>query len=291
MTGGQNEFCIVEKNNHVSHVIPFSLVSHVKSQYQDIKIASNNKYGKCLILDNAIQLAEYDEFMYHEFLVQPAMHISKPKRALVLGGGDGCACREMLKHESIEEIVLVDIDRDVVQQCKIHMNDINNGSLDDDKVNIIIGDAIEYVETCNEKFDVIISDITDPDMVGDYFYSEEFVSKCKNVLSDGGVFATQAGMLSYEENIARTIFDKIGKLFKHSVLYSSPYIGSFNSTWGFVVCSDAFGVKECRKVEIKCRIFSEQMHSAMICLANAIKGNKKYDENKYYERSCKEINL
>lgn len=292
MIGDQNEFCIIEKNKFITHVIPFKQVLRAKSDYQDIKIANNVKYGKCLILDNAIQLAEYDEFMYHEFLVQPAMHMIAPKKVLVLGGGDGCACREVLKHGCVDEIVLVDIDEKVVNVCKTHLADMNKNSLNNPKVNVVIGDAKKYVDECTDKYNLIISDITDPDVVGEYFYSKEFVNKCKNLLTENGIFVTQAGMLSYDENLAKPIYDKISELFNHSVMYTTPYIGSFNSTWGFVMCSDSHKLDECEHEKVECKIFSQRMYAAMLVSANAVSsGSAGSEENKYYEKNCNKINV
>lgn len=157
-------------------------------------------------LDNVLNVSERDEFIYHEMIVHvPMMIHPNPKRVLIIGGGDGGAAREVLKHPDLEKAVMIDIDEVVVNECKKHMPSLNNGAFDDPRMELIIGDGIDYVKKAQDgSFDVIIVDSTDPipDSCGEVLFTTEFYKSCKRVLSKDGVISTQSIMpMRYEKEI------------------------------------------------------------------------------------------
>jgi spermidine synthase len=94
-----------------------SVLHHEKSEYQDVLIFESTDYGTVLVLDNVIQCTERDEFAYQEMITHLAMNSHpNPKKVLVIGGGDGGVLREVIKHASVEEAVLCDIDEVRVQR-------------------------------------------------------------------------------------------------------------------------------------------------------------------------------
>src|SRR5688572_23812395 len=102
-------------------------VSYLKTDFQQIDIYDTYAFGKVLLLDGHVQLAELDEHCYHEALVHPAMlSLDQPKRALVVGGGDGGVLRELVKHASLETIEMVEIDQEVIDSCRIHLPEISD---------------------------------------------------------------------------------------------------------------------------------------------------------------------
>ena len=131
-----------------------------------------------LLLDNVHNVCERDEFIYHEMIVHvPMMTHPNPKRVLIIGGGDGGSAREVLKYKDLEKAVMIDIDEVVVKSCKEHMPSLNNGAFDSDRLELIIGDGIDYVKkAADNSFDVIIVDSTDPNpgTVGEVLFTEEF---------------------------------------------------------------------------------------------------------------------
>lgn len=123
----------------------------------------------------------------------PMMVCPNPKRVLIIGGGDGGAAREVLKHENLEKFVMIDIDEVVVNTCREHMPSLNNGAFDDKRLELIIGDGIDYVnKAADNSFDVIIVDSTDPipDSCGEVLFTSEFYEQCRRVLSKDGVIST-----------------------------------------------------------------------------------------------------
>lgn len=126
-------------------------------------IFRNEEFGTVMALDGIIQTTERDEFIYHEMLTHtPLFAHGAAKRVLIIGGGDGGILREVLKHPEVEHVTQVEIDQSVIDMCKTYLPNHSNGAFDDPRANIVIADGIEYVCETQDKFDVIISDCTDP---------------------------------------------------------------------------------------------------------------------------------
>jgi spermidine synthase len=167
-----------------------------QSKYQKIVITQwKNDYW--LFINGNQQLSSFDEEMYHEPLVHPALSLTKtPHNILVLGGGDGCAVREILKYPDVKKITLVDLDPAMTNLGKNNeiIKRINENAFSDSRVNIINTDGYNYIERTNEMFDVIIIDLPDPKTIElGRLYSYEFYSKCYKQLRKYGVIVTQAG--------------------------------------------------------------------------------------------------
>nr|CAI78837.1 spermidine synthase [uncultured bacterium] len=145
-----------------AHGVAKTLV-HRKTKFQEMHIIETGTFGKALILDGFWQSCTGDEFLYHEPLVHPAMLLhGRPRRVLVLGGAEGAAVREVLRWKSVEQVVMVDIDGEVVEACRQHLPEMHQGACDDPRVEVRIQDALVYLDETRSTFDVIISDLSDP---------------------------------------------------------------------------------------------------------------------------------
>lgn len=167
-----------------------------QSKYQKIVITQwKNDYW--LFINGNQQLSSFDEEMYHEPLVHPALSLTKtPHNILILGGGDGCAVREILKYPNVKKITLVDLDPAMTDLGRNNtiIKRINKDAFSDDKVNVINTDGYNYIENTTEMFDVIIIDLPDPKTIElGRLYSFEFYKKCYKHLRKYGVIVTQAG--------------------------------------------------------------------------------------------------
>ncbi|MES2122887.1 MAG: polyamine aminopropyltransferase, partial [Chlamydiota bacterium] len=130
---------------------------------QDLVIFENPRLGRVLALDGIIQLTEADEHVYHEMIVHvPLLTHGQAEKVLIIGGGDGGALREVLRHGQVQKVVLVEIDPTVIAMCREMFPMVSRGSFDDPRAEIVIADGTEYVRTAEERFDVIICDSTDP---------------------------------------------------------------------------------------------------------------------------------
>ncbi|PIE86059.1 MAG: spermidine synthase [Bacteroidia bacterium] len=171
-----------------------------QSKYQKIVITQwKNDYW--LFLNGNQQLSSLDEVMYHEPLVHPAVKLSKKaEKVLILGGGDGCAARELLKYPDIKSIKLVDLDPEMTKLSAKHqvLKKLNKNSMNNEKVKITNADGYAFIEKDTNFYDVIIIDLPDPKTVElGRLYSHEFYSLCYKRLRQNGVIITQAGSPYY----------------------------------------------------------------------------------------------
>lgn len=169
-----------------------------KSDFQEIDIYDTYAFGKVLLLDGHVQLTELDEHCYHESLVHPAMlSVEAPRRALVVGGGDGGVLRELVKHATLETVDMVEIDEAVVEACKKHLPGISAGAFDDPRVHLHVADAFEFMKSVENPYDVIVMDVTDvyeeaDESLSEQLFGDEFHRDCCNALSESGFLVTQA---------------------------------------------------------------------------------------------------
>nr|CAN72530.1 hypothetical protein VITISV_036382 [Vitis vinifera] len=196
-----------------------------------------------LVIDGKLQSAEIDEFIYHESLVHPALlHHPNPKSIFIMGGGEGSTAREILRHKTVEKVVMCDIDEEVVDFCKSYLV-VNREAFCDPRLELVINDARAELESREECFDVIIGDLADPIKGGPCYqlYTKSFYeSTVKPRLSPGGIFVTQAGpagVFSHTE-VFSCIHNTLRQVFKHVVAYSA-HIPSFADIWGWVMASDS----------------------------------------------------
>lgn len=166
-----------------------------KTQHQDLVIFRNSHFGTVMALDGVIQVTERDEAVYHEMMTHvPLIAHGAPKKVLIIGGGDGGILREVLKHKSVERAVLVEIDASVVTFSQQHLPAISHGAFEDARTQVVIQDGCQFVKNCQETFDVIICDSTDPVGPGAVLFTKEFYGDCHACLNKGGIFVNQNGV-------------------------------------------------------------------------------------------------
>ncbi len=180
-----------------------------RSDFQSIVVFENRLFGRVLALDGIIQTTDRDEFFYHEMAVQvPMLAHGAVKRALIIGGGDGGALEESLKHPDLESVTMVEIDGTVVEVAKQHLRKICGAAFEDPRTNLIIADGVQYLADCSERFDFILIDSTDPIGLADsapqgpgaVLFSEDFYRSCKACMSPGAVLVTQNAVPFVEED-------------------------------------------------------------------------------------------
>lgn len=226
------------------------------TKYQRATVAKTGSFGLVLFLDGYAQSSEYDEFIYHESLVHPAMIThSNPKKVLVIGGGEGATIREVLKHDTVERVVMVDIDRELVELAKKYLSKWHMGAFDDPRVELVFTDGKEYIENSREKFDVIILDLTDPikGTPGVLLYTKEFYENVKRTLNPQGVMVTQATSTRYYLNAFTIIANTLRTVFPYVRPYK-VFVPTFYCEWGFAIGSLSRDPLSIPKEEIKRRL-------------------------------------
>ncbi|MBD9504025.1 polyamine aminopropyltransferase [Pseudomonas sp. PDM17] len=213
------------------------MLHEVRTEHQHLVIFENARMGRVMALDGVIQTTEADEFIYHEMLTHvPILAHGAAKRVLIIGGGDGGMLREVSKHASVEHITMVEIDGTVVDMCKEFLPNHSQGAFDDARLNLVIDDGMRFVATTTEKFDVIISDSTDPIGPGEVLFSENFYQACHRCLNEGGVLVTQNGTPFMQLDAVRNTAGRMNGLFADWHFYQAAvptYIGgSMTFAWG-----------------------------------------------------------
>ena len=213
------------------------MLHEVRTEHQHLVIFENARMGRVMALDGVIQTTEADEFIYHEMLTHvPILAHGNARRVLIIGGGDGGMLREVSKHASVEHITMVEIDGTVVDMCKEFLPNHSQGAFDDARLNLVIDDGMRFVATTTEKFDVIISDSTDPIGPGEVLFSENFYQACHRCLNEGGVLVTQNGTPFMQLDTVRNTAGRMNGLFADWHFYQAAvptYIGgSMTFAWG-----------------------------------------------------------
>src|SRR5215469_11638661 len=204
-----------------------------KSQYQRIQIFDTVANGRVLVLDDIVQLTTRDESAYAEMLTHlPLLEHGAAKRVMIVGGGDLSIAEEALKHKSVKEVVLVDIDGRVVELCREHFAEMNAKALADKRLKIEIADAFEYLgrEAAKTRFDLIVADRPDPVGPGKALFGETFYDRVKNALRPGGFATFQTGVPFYQPWEITEALQELAAFFPRSGLYLSvvpTYIGGF----------------------------------------------------------------
>ncbi|MEH6404300.1 MAG: polyamine aminopropyltransferase [Sneathiella sp.] len=199
-----------------------------KTDHQDLVIFENSQFGRVMSLDGAVQTTVNDEFMYHEMFVHvPILAHGSVKRVLIIGGGDGGAARQALKHSDVA-VTLVDLDRTVIDLSIKYLPSISGGAFDDPRMTVVIDDGCKFVKETSEKWDVIIIDSTDPHGPGEVLYTQEFYADCKTCLTAGGIITTQNGIPFVQGPELRNSYDRLGALFTDASFYMATipsYVG------------------------------------------------------------------
>lgn len=213
-------------------------ILHVeKSKYQDVLVFKSTDYGNVLVLDGVIQVTERDEFAYQEMITHLAMNSHpNPKKVLVIGGGDGGVLREILKHETVEEAHLCDIDDAVIKASKKYLPGLSK-SYDDPKVHVHIGDGFEFLKKYRNTFDVIITDSSDPEGPAESLFQEPYFKLLSDALTEKGVMTTQGECIWLHMPLIKKVVDDCRKVFP-TVDYAYCTIPTYPSGQiGFMVCS------------------------------------------------------
>ncbi|MFN7035255.1 MAG: polyamine aminopropyltransferase [Bellilinea sp.] len=215
-----------------------AILEDEQTPYQHVQVLDTEFFGKTLILDNIIQLTERDNAGYHEMIAHvPMLAQGAPRRVLIVGGGDGGSLQQVLKHSSVEEAVVCELDRRVVEVSRKHFTQFGD-PWSDPRAKLVIQDAFTYLEGGREKFDVIISDTTDPIGMAERLFSEEFYRLMAAALNPGGAIATQCEQPFFDTALIREIYSFAKTLTRHPAYYYAHIPTYPGGGIGFMYLSD-----------------------------------------------------
>jgi spermidine synthase len=248
-----------------------------ESRYQKIEVIDTVGFGRVLVIDNVFMTSEYDEFLYHEMLVHPALTTAPSiERVLVIGGGDGGTVREVLRHSDVKECVMIEIDQMVVDASKKYLPGIGT-AWDDPRLDLRFIDGIEYVKKSkDDQYDVILLDGTDPVGPGAMLFDESFYEGCKRMLAPRGVMALQSESPLLMMDLFVETQHKLRKLFSEVHPYMGPVPLYGTGTWSWTWCSDTGeplrAIQERQeKIVEGSKAYNEDLHRAIFALPNYVK--------------------
>ena len=171
-----------------------------KSEFQRIDVFESPEFGRFLTLDGYMMLTEKDEFIYHEMITHVPMAVHpNVKSVLVIGAGDGGVIRELTRYPEIDQIDMVEIDPLVVEVCKKYLPQ-TACCLDDPRLTIYYEDGVKFIRSCEDKYDLIIVDSTDPFGPGEGLFTKEFYVNCYKALHEDGIMVNQHESPFYPED-------------------------------------------------------------------------------------------
>lgn len=245
-----------------------------KSEFQRIDVFESPEFGRFLTLDGYMMLTEKDEFIYHEMITHVPMAVHpNVKKVLVIGAGDGGVIRELVRYPEIEQIDLVEIDELVVEVSKKYLPK-TACRLDDKRVHIYYEDGLRFVRSCEDEYDLIIVDSTDPFGPGEGLFTKEFYGNCYKALHEDGIMINQHESPFYEEDAAacQKAHKQIVQSFPISKIYQAHIPTYPSGHWLFGFASkkyhplDDLNVKRWKERKIKTWYYTTNLHKGAFML-------------------------
>jgi len=208
--------------------------------FQKVEVYNTLEYGNMLALDGMVMCTEKDEYVYHEMITHvPMLLHPDPQKMLVIGGGDGGTAREILKHQGVDSIELVEIDNAVVEASKLHLPTISP-AFGHSKLQLKIEDGIKFVKNVSdESFDLVIVDSTDPVGPSEGLFTKDFYLDVYRILTKQGIMVTQSESPRFNQSVFKEIYQCYRDIFGlHQVHCYLAYIPTFpTGMWSFSFCS------------------------------------------------------
>ena len=247
-----------------------------KSEFQQVDIFKSKTLGNVLTLDGLMMTTVEDEFFYHEMIAHiPLCSHKNPENVLVIGGGDGGTVREVLKHPSVKNVDLCEIDALVIEASKMFLPSIA-GKLDDKRVNIYVEDAIEFIKTKKNCYDVVLVDSTDPMGPGVGLFTEEFYTNVKESLKKSGIVTPQSESPFANKNEMKNMYILLKKVFKTVLPYCGPIPTYPGGYWSWAFCSDdndntIKDIKRAELIEKDAKLYNTKLHNAVFAVPNFVR--------------------
>lgn len=190
---------------------------------QEVVVFRNSVFGNVFALDGVVQLTDRDSHIYHEMIAHvPMIAHGLAARVLIVGGGDGGVLHEVLKHDGVERVTLVELDRGVIDLARRYFPQVSDGAFDDPRVTVEIGDGAVFVAETEQEFDLIVVDSTDPIGPGEVLFGAEFYENCRARLRPGGMIAVQGGAAFFQFEKVEALRRRLAECFGAAVPYFAP---------------------------------------------------------------------
>ena len=282
MAGALTLMRLDEKLDSVSGVyFDGTLIDSLRTPHQLIEVFDTRELGKLMRIDGANMLGERDEFFYHENFIHPAaIAHSAPARVLIIGGGDGGSAEEILKHPGVENVVLAELDRGVIEMARKHFQSVHRGALDNARLKIHIGDGMVFLREAGERWDLVYLDLTDPIGAAAALYTEAFYTDCRHALNESGALVLHIGSPFSHASRVRESVRQLRAVFRQVAAYF-VHIPAYGAVWGFAVASDSLDPRTLNAQQVDARLaernilhrqfYNGAMHQAVFALPEYVR--------------------
>jgi spermidine synthase len=256
------------------------LIERRKTPFQLLEVYETPQLGRIFRLDGFNMTSERDEFFYHENLVHPAACAHPaPRRALVIGGGDGGSSEEFLKHP-LEVAHMAELDPGVIEVSRAQFGAVHGGVFDDARLKVTVGDGLAYLRATDVRYDLISMDLTDPVGPSVELYSPATFALAKRAMAPGAALTLHIGSPFFHPERVRQTLDNLRQVYRVVAPYFA-YIPIYGSIWGFATASDTLDPRSVTPGEIErtiaarglkdLRYYNGEVHRALFALPNYVK--------------------
>ena len=252
-----------------------------RSPFQTVEVHDTAAFGKLFRLDGCFMTSERDEFFYHENLVHvAAVAHPHPRRAMVVGGGDGGSAEELLKHPSIKSVTLIEIDLAVVDISRKYLASVHRGAFDDPRLTLKIEDGFAHVRNSTDQVDLIVLDLTDAGGPSTTLYTPEFYAACAARLAPMGAMTLHvASPIAHPDRIRASLSN-----LRSAFPVVTPYLASiplYGGMWMMACCSSLLDPSGMTPLQVDRRIaqrglrdlqfYNGDTHRAAFALPNFVR--------------------
>jgi len=234
-----------------------------QTPFQHLSVIKTEQFGKMLLLDGMVQTTEKDEYIYHEMITLVALNSHpNPRDVLIIGGGDGGALREVIRHPRVEKGTLVEIDGRVIQASRDFFPELSS-SFENAKARVVVDDGIEYIKKREKEFDIVIVDSTEPVGPAIKLFSCEFYQHAYNALKDEGMLVVQSESPFFNKDVIKRAYEGINSIFPITKLYLASIPTYPSGLWSFTVGSKFHDPEVVRfDKDLPCKYYTRELHQA-----------------------------
>jgi spermidine synthase len=250
-----------------------------QTDFQHLAVVVTEQFGRMLLLDGMVMTTDIDEYVYHEMITNVALNSHPaPASVLIIGGGDGGALREVVKHPMVKRATLVEIDDRVIVASREFFPQLAS-SFDDPKSLVVVDDGIEYIKQRKNEFDVIMIDSTEPIGPAVQLFSADFYRECWAALKDDGMLVAQSESPFFNADVIKMAYAGINQVFPITKLYLASIPTYPSGLWSFTIGSKQYDPEQIINKPVNgLKYYNEGVHQAAFKLPgfarNIIKANE-----------------
>lgn len=253
------------------------VLKSIDSEFQRIDVLDTKDFGRMLVLYGSLMVCDNDNNVYNEMISHVPLFVHPaPKEVLIIGGGD-CGClTEVMKHPEVEHCTMCELDEKVVEISREFFPYLCEG-FSDSRANVIFQDGKKFIEETDQKFDIIILDLSDPVGPAADLFQKSFHQSVFDCLNDDGILVAQTESPYFNQATVRTLFANLGQIFPIARMYTCFMPIYPSGYWSFGFCSKKhdpisdFKQDRYNKLNLTTRYYNDETHRASFALPQFVK--------------------